>query len=201
MTKTATQSGEQKGYLFVVTGPSGAGKDSVIHRAKEKGLECGSVVTTTSRPMRPGEAEGSPYYFVAREEFERKVSNGEMIEWAEVYGNLYGSTRDEIERARKKHDCVVIKVDPQGARTFKEMIPDAVTIFIQPPSFEYLEKRLVNRASDSSEVIQKRLDTARTELQNLQQWDHLILNDEGKLDKAADEFIALIHSEAKKQSE
>lgn len=180
------------GRLIVVTGPSGAGKDSVIERAHEMGLEFDHVVTTSTRPMRPGEGEGNPYYFLTREEFEGKVENGEMIEWAEVYGNLYGSTKYEVERVRKKSNLVIIKVDPQGARTFKEIIPDTFTVFIQPPSFEFLEKRLVNRASDSPAVIQKRLETAKTELQNLQDWDSLIVNEEGKLDDAAQELMKII---------
>jgi guanylate kinase len=173
------------GKLFVVTGPSGAGKDSVIAKAREMGLTFATITTTSTRAMRPGEAEGSPYYFLSREAFEEKIKHGEMIEWAEVYGYLYGSTRDEVEQQLKKNDIVLLKVDPQGARTFKKLLPETITIFIQPPSFEFLEKRLVNRASDSPEVIAKRLDTAKIELQNLQDWDHIILNEEGKLDAAA----------------
>ncbi len=180
------------GKLVVVTGPSGAGKDSVIDTARKLGLEFASVTTTSTRPMRPGEGEGKPYYFLARDEFEDKVENGEMIEWAEVYGNLYGSTKEEVENKRKKNDLVLIKVDPQGARTFKEMIPDAQTIFIQPPSIEFLNKRLHKRGSDSEDVIKKRLEIARSELENLESWDHLVLNDEGKLEEAAKELIRLI---------
>lgn len=183
-----------EGKLFVVTGPSGAGKDSVIEKAQELGLEFESITTTSTRPMRPGEAEGNPYHFITTEEFEEKIDNAEMIEWAEVYGYHYGSTREEVEKKRKKHGMVLIKVDPQGARTFKEMMPDAVTIFIQPPSFEFLEKRLINRASDSEEVIQKRLETAKTELQNLQDWDYLVVNEENKLEQAAQQLISIIHN-------
>lgn len=187
-----------QGALFVVTGPSGAGKDSVIEAARKAGLEFGTVTTSSTRPMRPGEGEGNPYYFLGREEFEEKIEHGEMIEWAEVYGNLYGSTKQELERVRKANNAVIIKVDPQGARTFKEMIPDATTVFIQPPSLEFLEKRLVNRASDAPDVIQKRLETAKTELQNLQDWDYLVMNEEGRLEKAAEELRRLVekHSPA-----
>jgi len=181
-----------EGTLFVVTGPSGAGKDSVIDAVRDGGLEFGSVTTTSTRPMRPGEAEGQPYYFLTREEFEEKIEHGEMIEWAEVYGNLYGSTKQEVERVRKKHDVVIIKVDPQGARTFKAMIPDAVTIFIQPPSLEFLEKRLINRASDAPDVIAKRMETAKSELENVGSWDHLIMNEESKLDAAVKELTELV---------
>ncbi|MFH1426069.1 MAG: guanylate kinase [Candidatus Kerfeldbacteria bacterium] len=183
-----------EGKLFVVTGPSGAGKDSVIDKVRELGLEFGSITTTSTRPMRPGESEGNPYHFISQDEFEEKIENGEMLEWAEVYGYHYGSTREEVEEQRRKNPIVIIKVDPQGARTFKEMVPDAITIFIKPPSFEFLEKRLINRASDSPEVIAKRLQTAKTELQNLESWDYQILNDEGKLEEAARELIGIVKS-------
>ncbi len=186
------------GTLYVVTGPSGAGKDSVIEAVTEAGLEFGTVTTTSTRPMRPGEAEGKPYYFLTAEEFKAKLDAGEMIEWAEVYGNYYGSTKEEVESVRGKNDVVIIKVDPQGARTFKEMVPDAVTIFIQPPNFEALEQRLVNRASDAPEVIEQRLETAKDELRDLSIWDHLIVNEEGKLDAAAQELIAIVQQRSAK---
>ncbi|MCW1929719.1 MAG: guanylate kinase [Candidatus Kerfeldbacteria bacterium] len=180
------------GTLFVVTGPSGAGKDSVIAKARDLGLSFASITTTSTRPMRPGEAEGNPYYFVSKEEFEQKIDRGEMIEYAEVYGNYYGSTRAEVERVLKGNDVVVVKVDPQGARTFKEMIPEAHTIFIKPPSFEALEHRLVHRASDAPEVIAKRLEVARQELENLEFWNTVIVNEEGKLEDAAKQLIAVV---------
>lgn len=185
------------GTLFIVTGPSGAGKDSVIEAVHGLGLEYGSVTTSSTRPMRPGEAEGHPYYFLSRDEFQKKIDNGDMIEWAEVYGNYYGSTREEVEHSRNKHGVVIIKVDPQGARTFKQIITDAVTIFIAPPSFEFLEKRLVNRASDSPEVIQERLERAKDELKNLSQWDYVITNEEGKLQEAAQQLVDIIHRHTK----
>lgn len=177
---------------MVVTGPSGAGKDSVIGKLRELGFDFGMITTTTTRSMRPGEAEGQPYYFVSREEFEQRVEQGDMVEWAEVYGNLYGSTKTEVERVRRKYPVVIIRVDPQGARTFKEMIPDVITVFIQPPSFEFLEKRLVNRASDAPEVIAHRLEIAKQEMQNVEFWDYRITNNEGQLDAAAQELIDII---------
>lgn len=180
------------GKLFVVTGPSGAGKDSVIEKARAKGLSFATITTTSTRPMRPGESEGNPYHFLSREEFETKIDRGEILEWAEVYGNLYGSTRTSVEEALQKNNLVIIKVDPQGARTFKKMIPTAKTIFIKPPSLEYLEKRLINRATDSPEVIKKRLETASSELSDLSSWDFVICNNEGDLDKAAEELMQIV---------
>lgn len=181
-----------EGNVFVVTGPSGAGKDSVIDRVREMGLDFGSVTTTSTRPMRPGESEGNPYYFLSRDEFEQKVANGEMIEWAEVYDNFYGCTREEVDRVRRKHEVVIIKVDPQGARTYMDMIEDAKTIFIKPPSIEFLEKRLNKRATDAPDVIANRLKVAEEELQNLDQWDFVVVNEEDMLDAAAQEVIDIM---------
>ncbi len=181
------------GKLFIVTGPSGAGKDSVINSVRQQGLVFGQVVTTSSRTMRVTESEGNPYYFVTREDFQKKVSAGEMIEWAEVYGNLYGCTKQEVEAKLAQNDVVIVKVDPQGARAYKKMLPEAKTIFIMPPSYEYLEKRLVNRETDTPAVIKQRLATAQRELENLLDWDYLVVNEEGKLEEAAEGVIGIIH--------
>lgn len=183
------------GKLYVVTGPSGAGKDSVIDSARQSGVSFGGVTTTSTRPMRDIESEGNPYYFITHAQFQEKIAAGEMIEWAEVYGNYYGSTRDEVERVRANHKIVIIKVDPQGARTFKEMVPDAVTIFIAPPSFEILKARLISRAQDPADVIESRLITAKSELEHLDQWDHVIVNEEGKLDQAVKQLTRIIKGE------
>ena len=180
------------GKLFVITGPSEAGKDSVIFKAKELGLKFGQVVTTTSREIRPGEKEGFPYYFIKKEGFEKKKDADEMIEWAEVYGNYYGCSKNELNDKLEQNDLVIVKVDPQGARTYKKMYPDSVTVFIMPPSYEYLEKRLVNRETDTKEVIKKRLEIARKELENLLDWDYLVVNEEGKLQDAAEEVMEII---------
>ncbi|MDP3971108.1 MAG: guanylate kinase [bacterium] len=185
-----------KGKLFVVTGPSGAGKDSVINEVREQGLVFSQVITTSTRPMRLDESEGIPYYFIDQESFRELIDDGKMIEWAEVYGNLYGCTKDEVEQKLTDHDVVIVKVDPQGARSYKKMLPEAKTIFIMPSSYEYLEKRLINRETDSKEVIKQRLNTAEKELKNLLDWDYLVVNEEGKLDDAATEVVDII----KKQS-
>ena len=183
---------EGLGTVIVITGPSGAGKDSVLDRARELGLEAAGVITTSTRPMRMGEAEGEPYYFISREEFEKKIEGGEMLEWAEVYGNLYGSTKEEVERVRKQTPVVTLKIDPQGARAIKEMMPEVQTVFIKPPTIEFLEQRMRKRATDAEEVILKRLEVAKEEMEHLEQWDHVLLNDEGKLDEASQELMSII---------
>lgn len=180
------------GKLFIVTGPSGAGKDSVINAVKEQGLAFGQVVTTSTRQMRQTEQEGNPYYFLTREQFEAVVQRGDMVEWAEVYGNLYGCSKQEVEQKLAAYDVVIVKVDPQGARSYKKLMPEAKTIFIMPPSYEYLEKRLINRETDTPTVIKQRLATAQRELENLLDWDYLVVNEEGKLDEAAEEVVDII---------
>ncbi|EKD76729.1 MAG: hypothetical protein ACD_43C00009G0008 [uncultured bacterium] len=180
------------GKLVIVTGPSGAGKDSVINKVKDLGLAFGQVVTTSTRSMRNTENEGKPYFFTTKEQFEAKIKADELIEWAEVYGNLYGSTKTELERKLAENAVVIVKVDPQGARSYKTIKPEAITIFIMPPSYEYLEKRLINRETDTPEVIKQRLATAQRELENLLDWDYLVVNEEGKLDEAAEEVIQIV---------
>lgn len=183
--------------LFVITGPSGAGKDSVIEAVSQAGQVFSGIITTSSREMRKGEGEGMPYHFISRDEFQKKIDSGEMVEWAEVYGNLYGSTKREVDQVLEQDGVVIVKVDPQGARTFKKLYPEAVTIFIMPPSFEFLEKRLINRATDKPEIIKQRLELAKHELQNLLDWDFLVVNDEGKLKDAAQEVIDIIQLKLK----
>lgn len=182
------------GKLFVVTGPSGAGKDSVIEEARRLGLIFGIVTTTSSRLMRQHESEGHPYHFITHEQFEKLIAQGKMIEWAEVYGNMYGSTREEVEHTLQHYDVVIMKVDPQGARQFKKLLPDCVTIFIAPPSLEYLRRRLNHRGSDAPNVIVKRLEVAKEELENMKQWDVVIRNEEGKLTEAAHDLIMIVRN-------
>ncbi|MFA6475583.1 MAG: guanylate kinase [Patescibacteria group bacterium] len=181
------------GKLYIVTGPSGAGKDSVINAVKERGLKFGQVTTTSTRTMRVTESEGNPYYFLTRESFQKLVDEDKMVEWAEVYGNLYGCTKQEVDKVLSANEMVIVKVDPQGARSYKKLMPEAKTIFIMPPSYEYLEKRLINRETDTPTVIKQRLATAQRELENLLDWDYLVVNEEGKLTEAAEEVYNIIH--------
>lgn len=183
------------GKLYIITGPSGAGKDSVIYKAKDLGLKFAQIITTSTREIRQGESEGQPYYFISRDAFQKKINNNEMVEWAEVYGNMYGTTKEEIDNKLKDNSVVIVKVDPQGARTYKKIRPECTTIFIMPPSYEYLEKRLVNRETDTKEVISQRLKTAKKELENLLDWDYLVVNEEGKLTDAAQEVKEIVEKE------
>lgn len=182
--------------LFVISGLSGAGKDSVIEELKKKNLDFNWVVTTTTRGMRPGESEGYPYHFVSKEKFEEMIKNNEFIEWAMVYDNYYGSQKKDIEELLKSEKPVILKIDYQGAKTIKNKFPESVVIFIIPPSIKILEKRLRNRGQDSEEVIKRRLAEAEKELATLNQWDYVVTNEEGELEKTAEKIGEIIKKEA-----
>ena len=180
------------GKIFVVSGPSGAGKDAIIGKLAEKNLRFYTIKTTTTRTMRASESEENPYYFISKKEFKKKIAAGEMLEWTIVYNNYYGSSRQEIDRSLRENDLVIWKVDPQGARKIKELMPEVVTIFVIPPSFELLEDRLRTRGQDSDEVINRRLKAARRELAHLLDWDYVVLNEEDLLDEAAEKIMDII---------
>lgn len=180
------------GKIFVVSGPSGAGKDAVITKLAQNNLRFYTIKTTTTRAMREGEGEGKPYYFISKKEFKKKIAVGEMVEWAIVYNNYYGSSKEEIDRALRENEIVIWKVDPQGARKIKELMPEVVTIFVIPPSFEMLEDRLRGRGQDSDEVINRRLKAARRELAHLLDWDYVVLNEEDLLDETAEKVLDII---------
>ena len=187
--------------IFIITGTSGAGKDSVIEKIKEKGFDFEQVKTTVSRPMREGESEGKPYYFVTPEEFKKKINNRELVEYALVYGKYYGAERKEIERCLKTGKPVIWKVDIQGVPTIKKNYPDSVCLFISAPSFETLEKRIRGRAKDNKETIQKRMKIAKEEMQDANVnplYDHVVINEEDQLEKTVDKVIGIIKESFKK---
>ncbi len=181
--------------LFVVSGLSGAGKDSVIEALKKEKLDFAWVVTTTSRPLRPGESEGHPYHFVSRQQFAKMIVNNELIEWAVVYDNYYGLQKKDLKALLEGGRPVLLKNDYQGARTIQKFFPQTKTIFIIPPSLEVLEKRLRTRAQDSEEAIKRRLAEAKKELATKDQWDYVVVNKEGKIVEAAEEIKKIILKE------
>jgi guanylate kinase len=181
--------------IFIITGTSGAGKDSVIEKIKEKNLEFEWVKTTVSRPMREGESEGNPYYFVTPAQFKEKIEKGEMIEYALVYGNYYGCEKKEIERCLATGKPVIWKVDIQGVPIIKKHYPDSVCVFISAPSFEVLEKRIRGRGKDDEETIQKRMKTAKTEMKDANEnplYDFVVVNEENRLDETVEKVVEII---------
>ena len=166
------------GCLYVIVAPSGAGKSSLVNALLEREPDIGLSISYTTRPPRPGEESGREYFFVTREEFMSMIARGEFLEHAEVYGNLYGTSRLWIEKTRAEGSDVLLEIDWQGARAVKKLFRDMTYIYIRPPSIEVLRERLVKRGKDSKEVIAQRLAAAREDLKHVHEADYVIINDD-----------------------
>ena len=181
--------------LIVLSGPSGVGKDALLKKMKERKYPFHYVVTITSRPRRKGEMDGVDYRFVSQREFQRMIDDGELLEWANVYGNYYGVPRGEISQALSKGKDVIVKVDVQGAKTIKQILPQAVFIFLRPPSMEELERRLRQRRSESARDLALRLRKAEEEMKSLPLFDHVLTSHQGKLDEVISQIQAIVIAE------
>ena len=180
------------GTLYIVTAPSGAGKTTLVHAVLEREPGLALSVSYTTRPPRPGEVDGRDYRFVGKEEFLRLRDGGELLEWAEVHGNYYGTSRTWIETQLQQDRDVLLEIDWQGARQVRRMFPHAVSIFILPPSLEALEARLRGRGTDSEATIARRLAAAREEMRHVEEFDYAIIND--RLERAIDELTAVVRA-------
>ncbi|MBI4306556.1 MAG: guanylate kinase [Chloroflexi bacterium] len=189
---------EGEPLLVVVSGPSGVGKDTLLERlaARNHGMQFHFVVTATTRTPRPGELWGVNHHFVDRRGFERMIAAGELLEWAEVYGNYYGVPKGQVRQALNARKHVLCRVDVQGARRLRAVTPDAVFVFVLPPTLKALEMRLRARGKDSQESIQTRLAAAASEIEEARLFDYRIVNREGALDGAVLELIDIIHRES-----
>jgi len=167
-----------RGLLFIVSAPSGAGKTTLVERLVEVTPRLAMSRSYTSRPARQGEADGVDYNFVTRARFESMIAAGEFLEWADVFGNLYGTCAAETERLLAAGDDLVLVIDVQGARKVRRAGVSAITIFVMPPSFDILEQRLRGRSKDSEEAIQRRLEVARQEVAAFEEYDFIVINDE-----------------------
>jgi guanylate kinase len=172
----------------VITGPSGVGKGTLIRALRERipGLELS--VSATTRPPRPGERDGREYYFLSPEEFDRRLNAGEFLEHATYAGNRYGTPRSELDRAGDRP--LVLEIELQGARQLRERLPEAVQVFIAPPSLEALRARLAGRGLDSPDQIENRLRVAREELEARSEFRHVVVND--RLEEAVEELVGLV---------
>ncbi len=181
--------------VVVISGPSGAGKDSVVQRMKERNCPFHFVVTATDRPPRPSEVHGRDYYFFSTETFRRMIADEEMLEHATVYGQLKGIPKTHVRQALDSGKDVVMRLDVQGAETIKSIIPEAVTIFLTVESEQELLARLRERRTESAAALQERLDTARRELEKIPEFDYAVVNRHCALDEAVDDVMAIIRAE------
>jgi guanylate kinase len=181
-----------KGRLFVISAPSGAGKTTLVRILNEELERAVYSVSVTSRQPRPGEVDGKDYVFVNEDEFMRMVEENKLLEWANVHGNYYGTSRGFVEDNIEKGKYIILDIDVQGGMQIKEKFPDAVLIFVMPPSMEELGKRLNGRNQDSQEEIKKRLNNAYAEMEYAPKYDYQVINEELKdaLDKIKSIIVA-----------
>jgi len=166
------------GTILIVVAPSGAGKTSLVRALMEARSRIRHSVSFTTRPPREGERDGEDYCFISAEEFRRRRVAGEFLEWAEVHGNLYGTSRQWIDKQTAAGADIVLEIDWQGARQVTSLYPDAISIFIAPPSLDILKQRLQARGKDAPEVIDRRLAAARNELEHAGEFQYIIVNQE-----------------------
>jgi guanylate kinase len=177
----------------VITGPSGVGKGTLIRRLRERIPDLALSTSATTREPREGERDGVDYHFLTREEFARRADANEFLEHAAYSGNRYGTLRSEVARRLAAGESVLLEIEVQGARQVRAAMPEAVLVFIAPPSAEALRERLEGRGTDSREAIDERLRTAEIELDAQQEFKHVIVNDD--LDRAVDELARIVESE------
>jgi guanylate kinase len=179
--------------VYIISAPSGSGKSTLVSRLRQGDPRLLFSISYTTRPPRGAEVNGENYHYSSRAEFERMIAAGEFLEWAEVFGNYYGTHRRYLERALQEKRDLLLDIDVKGARQLKERIPDAVTIFILAPSREILEHRLRARSEDSESVIERRLREAAEEIRNYQQYDYVLVNHEVR--DSVDRLKAIVEAE------
>lgn len=179
--------------VFVITGPSGVGKGTLLRGLLEEVPELELSVSATTRPPRPGERDGVDYHFLGPQEFEEKVARGEFLEHASYSGNRYGTLRCEVEKRLRAGRPVALEIEVQGARQVRAAMPEAVAVFIAPPSREALRARLIGRGTDTPGQVETRMETAEAELAAQPEFAHVIVND--RLEQATAELVAVVRAE------
>ncbi len=184
---------ESRGILFVVSSPSGGGKGTLIRRVLNKVPDLSYSVSFTTRAPRSGEIDGREYFFVTPEKFEEMVASHEFLEWAHVHGKLYGTGHRQLNREISEGRDIILEVDVQGAASVRELLDDAVSVFILPPSFAILKQRLIARGTDSAEELDLRLRNAPTELEHYSNFQYVVINDDA--DRAAEQLASIVYAE------
>ncbi|MDP2299210.1 MAG: guanylate kinase [Coriobacteriia bacterium] len=181
-----------RGALVIISGPSGAGKGTLVDRLVARVPRMWVSVSATTRAARPGEVDGEDYVFLTPAEFSRRIASGEFLEWAEVHGNRYGTLRSSVEDKLAEGRDVILEIDPQGALQVKDLMPEAVLVFIIAPSMDELERRIRKRGAETDEQVRTRLATAVGELELVGTYDHVVENDD--VSRATDELVDIIGS-------
>lgn len=181
--------------LIVISGPSGAGKDTVVQRMMERGMPFHFVVTATTRPKRPNEINGRDYFFVTKEEFARMIDENELFEYAIVYGDYKGPPKAQVREALASGQDVVMRLDVQGAETVRKLVPEALLIFITAENGQELERRLRERKTETPAELSIRIATARQELKRVEAFDYIVINSDDQLDETVDRISSIIDAE------
>ncbi len=184
-----------KPRLIVISGPSGVGKDTVIEHLRLAHPDFVFAVTATTRQRRPGEIDGVHYFFMHREEFQEKLDQGEFLESAEVYGHFYGVPKDRVRNALQAGKTVVVKVDVQGSASIRKIVPEAIFIFLLPPSMAELMRRLRGRKTDDPDALMRRVSTASRELRSVKDFDYVVFNENERLDETLARIDAIMEAE------
>ena len=187
------------GKLFVISGPSGVGKSTVVKEVMRRSEHLKFSISATTRPQRPGEIDGKNYFFMTRCEFEQMIAEEKLLEYTEYVGNYYGTPESQVDSALAQNSDILLDVEVNGALNVKRRRPDAVLIFMLAPSFSEIEKRLNGRGDTAPELIKKRLDQARWEYTMADQYDYLVVND--NVNKAVEEILSIMTAEKCKTKE
>lgn len=188
---------EKKGNIFIISAASGTGKTTLVSRLLSHHKDIRVSISHTTRPPRQGETDGRHYHFVNTAQFEKLIHDAAFLEYAKVFGNYYGTSIQSVENLQKQGHDVILEIDVQGAEQIRRSLPQAISIFILPPSFQALSERLRNRATDTSDVIEQRLSKAREEIEQALLFDYLVVND--NLDEAENNLLHIIKSHRLKQ--
>ncbi len=188
----ATRAGQRRGSIMVISAPSGAGKSTLVKRLLASVLGLRFSVSYTTRPPRRGEKDGREYFFVSPKKFRRLIAAGEFVEWAEVFGQLYGTAKKQLRAAQKSGQDILLDIDVQGHQQVRKKLQEAVSIFVLPPSYGELERRLRRRHLDAPEEIVRRLNDARREIRRWPEYDYLVVND--RLSRAAKELRIIVEA-------
>jgi guanylate kinase len=181
--------------LIVISGPSGVGKDSVIKEMKERDLPFHFVVTATTRPRRQAEIQGEDYFFVSSENFTQMIENDELLEYAVVYGDYKGIPKEQVRQALASEKNVIMRIDVQGAATIRQISPQALLIFLTTQNEGEMIERLKQRKTETTDGLNKRIETAREELKRVHEFDYVVINKDCHLDEAVDTILAIIRAE------